>query len=72
MGPDGADAAAAVPQEPQAEVGTLLRFLFKQELGELQRNNTTDSCRRSFRHMFIQPDEGICECSPGTGRMFKR
>lgn len=29
MGADGADAAAAVAQEPQAEVGTQLRVLLK-------------------------------------------
>lgn len=35
MGTDGADAAAAVAQEPQAEVGTQLRVLLKQQLWEL-------------------------------------
>lgn len=32
---NGADAAAAVPQEPQAEVGTQLRVLLEQQLREL-------------------------------------
>lgn len=32
---DGADAAAAVSQEPQAEVGTQLRVLLEQQLWEL-------------------------------------
>lgn len=32
---DGADAAATVSQEPQAEVSTQLRVLFKQQLWEL-------------------------------------
>lgn len=36
MGPDGANAAAAVPQEPQAQVCTLLCLLFKQQLRELE------------------------------------
>lgn len=32
---DGADAAAAVPQEPQAEVGAQLRVFLEQQLREL-------------------------------------
>lgn len=35
MRTDGADAAAAVPQEPQAEVSTQLCVLLKQQLWEL-------------------------------------
>lgn len=36
VGPDGVDAAAAVPQEPQAQVCTLLCLLLKQQLRELE------------------------------------
>lgn len=36
--PDCADAAAAVTQETQAQVGTQLRVLFKQHLWELDKH----------------------------------
>lgn len=38
MSPDGPDAAAAAPQEPQAQVGTLLRLLLEQQLRKLHGN----------------------------------
>lgn len=40
---DGADAAAAVSQEPQAEVGAQLRVLLKQQLWELPPRGKTDA-----------------------------
>lgn len=44
MGPDGADAAAAVPQEPQAQVCTLLCLLLKQQLRELENSTGGNQC----------------------------
>lgn len=35
MGSDGADATATIPQEPQAQVSTLLGLLLKQQLWKL-------------------------------------
>lgn len=39
VSPDGPDAAAAAPQEPQTKVGALLRLLLKQQLRKLQRQS---------------------------------
>lgn len=41
VGPDGTDAAAAAPEQPQTQVGTLLRLLLEQQLGELRRRRET-------------------------------
>ena len=38
---DGADAAAAVSQQAQTQVSTLLRLLLKQQLGELHTHTHT-------------------------------
>lgn len=37
VGSDDADAAAAAPQQPQTQVGTLLGLLLKQQLRKLQK-----------------------------------
>jgi len=74
MGPNGADAAAAVPQEAQAQVRTLLRFFLKQELGELSKttqnndnNKTTPTPNfrsQSSRGRLIAPELESYRYSP--------
>lgn len=46
--PDGADAAAAVTQEAQAQVGTQLRVLLEQHLWELDETRQTFEVKTSL------------------------
>lgn len=53
VGSDGADAAAAAPQQSQTQVGTLLRLLLEQQFRKLQRRrgDTDMMGTRPFRKM---------------------
>lgn len=72
MRADGADAAAAVSQEPQAEVGAQLGVLLEQQLWELPPGAKTDTGQplpvldQKGPHGDL--DRGACLCSAFVAR----
>lgn len=58
MGSDGADAAAAAPQQPQTQVGTLLRLLLEQQFRKLQKRRGVSSARQNHLEECFLRDPG--------------
>lgn len=75
VGADDADAAAAAPQQPETEVGALLRLLLKQQLGKLpEQEKATQSGVHSWLvlvrpHSPLTPEPSVWRSSAaGRGR----